>query len=32
MNSKMIKCIMVVLTERDNNGVTDADVNMDWML
>jgi hypothetical protein len=32
MNSKMIKCIMVVFTERDNNDVTDADVNMDWML
>jgi CRISPR/Cas system CMR-associated protein Cmr3 (group 5 of RAMP superfamily) len=30
MNSKMVKCGMVVLTEREKADVADADV--DWML
>jgi hypothetical protein len=32
MNSKMVKCGMVVLTEREKADVADADVDVDWML
>jgi hypothetical protein len=32
MNSKLVKCGMVVLTEREKPDVTDADVVVGWML
>jgi hypothetical protein len=32
MNSEMVKCEMVVLTEREKTDVVDADVAVGWML
>jgi hypothetical protein len=32
MDSEIFKSRMLVLTERENTDVTDADVAMDWML
>jgi hypothetical protein len=32
MNSEMIKFRIVVLTEREKDDVTDADVAVGWML
>jgi hypothetical protein len=32
MNSEMVKSGIVVLTEREKDDVTDADVAMSWML
>jgi hypothetical protein len=32
MNSKMVKCEIVVLTRREKTDVTDADIAIGWML
>jgi hypothetical protein len=32
MNSKMVKCVMVVLIRREKADVDDADVAMGWMM
>jgi hypothetical protein len=32
MNSKMVKCVMVVLTRREKADVDVADVAMGWMM
>jgi hypothetical protein len=31
-NSKMVKSVMVKLTDRENTDVTDANVVMGWMV